>query len=216
MYGDCGRRRDNRLDGWSHRPFIIGTRGTREMQSNDAGEEPQGHGGAPDPLGPLRQRIDELDHRLLEVLSERARLVIGDRPHQASHRHPDLRAPPREARCSRRCSRPTRARSPNRTIEAIYRELMSGSFALELPLRDRVTSDRAGSFSHLAAVRHFGSHRRARRPARDRPRLRGGRREALPVRAGAVRELDRRRHHRHARRLPDARCDDLRRERWSR
>jgi chorismate mutase/prephenate dehydratase len=43
-----------------------------------------------------------------------------------------------------------------RTVEAIYRELMSGSFTLELPLRVGFLGP-AGSFSHLAAVRHFGS-----------------------------------------------------------
>lgn len=44
----------------------------------------------------------------------------------------------------------------NRTIEAIYRELMSGSFSLELAMRIGYLGPQ-GSFSHLAAVRHFGS-----------------------------------------------------------
>ena len=42
------------------------------------------------------------------------------------------------------------------TLEAIYRELMSGSFRLEKPLRIGFVGP-AGEFSHLAAVRHFGS-----------------------------------------------------------
>jgi chorismate mutase/prephenate dehydratase len=45
---------------------------------------------------------------------------------------------------------------PDRTIEGIYRELMSGSFALEQPLRIGYLGP-AGSYSHMAAVKHFGS-----------------------------------------------------------
>ena len=41
-------------------------------------------------------------------------------------------------------------------MEGIYRELMSGSFALEQPIRVGFLGP-AGSFSHVAAVRHFGS-----------------------------------------------------------
>jgi chorismate mutase/prephenate dehydratase len=44
----------------------------------------------------------------------------------------------------------------NRTLEAIYRELMSGSFALEQPLRIGYLGP-VGTFSHLAATRQFGS-----------------------------------------------------------
>ena len=45
---------------------------------------------------------------------------------------------------------------PDRTIEAIYRELMSGSFSLELPLKIGYLGP-PGTFSHGAAVSHFGS-----------------------------------------------------------
>ena len=45
---------------------------------------------------------------------------------------------------------------PGRTIEAIYREMMSGSFALERPLRIGYLGP-AGSYSHQAAVSQFGS-----------------------------------------------------------
>ncbi|PHQ80790.1 MAG: prephenate dehydratase, partial [Phycisphaera sp.] len=41
-------------------------------------------------------------------------------------------------------------------IEAVWRELMSGSFALELPLRIGYLGP-AGSFSHQAATKQFGS-----------------------------------------------------------
>ncbi len=43
-----------------------------------------------------------------------------------------------------------------KTIEAIYREIMSGSFALEQPIRIGYLGP-PGTYSHLAATRHFGS-----------------------------------------------------------
>jgi chorismate mutase/prephenate dehydratase len=45
---------------------------------------------------------------------------------------------------------------PNRCLEAVYRELMSGSFALEKPLKIGFLGP-AGSFSHGAAMTKFGS-----------------------------------------------------------
>jgi len=45
---------------------------------------------------------------------------------------------------------------PSRTIEAVYRELMSGSFHLEQPLRIGYLGPQ-GSYGHLASMRHFGS-----------------------------------------------------------
>ena len=45
---------------------------------------------------------------------------------------------------------------PARTVEAIYRELMSGSFLLERPLRIAYLGP-AGSYSHQASTAHFGS-----------------------------------------------------------
>ena len=44
---------------------------------------------------------------------------------------------------------------PNACLEAIWRELMSGSFALEAPLKIGYLGP-AGSFSHLAAMKQFG------------------------------------------------------------
>ena len=44
---------------------------------------------------------------------------------------------------------------PDRCLEAVYRELMSGSFALEKPLRIGYLGP-AGTFSHAASVRKFG------------------------------------------------------------
>jgi len=107
-------------------------------------------------LDDLRRRIDEIDRRLIETLSERARVVVevGRLKRQAGGRA--IYAPHREQEVLRKVIGANPGPLNARTIEAIYRELMSGSFSLELPLRVGYLGP-AGSFSHMAAVRQFGS-----------------------------------------------------------
>lgn len=106
-------------------------------------------------LAPLRARIDELDARLIETLSERARVVVEIGRVKQGEGAPTY-APHREQEVLRKVLAANPGPLPDRSIEAIYRELMSGSFALELPMRVGYLGP-PGSFSHMAAVRHFGS-----------------------------------------------------------
>jgi chorismate mutase / prephenate dehydratase len=125
-----------------------------------AGSEHTSHGADQDSaptidLAELRRRIDEIDQRLIEALSERARLVVEVGRTKRGDGTP-IYAPHREKQVLERVLALNPGPLLPRTIEAIYRELMSGSFALELPLRVGFLGP-AGSFSHVAAVRHFGS-----------------------------------------------------------
>jgi chorismate mutase/prephenate dehydratase len=111
-----------------------------------------------DPLHSLRQKIDELDHRIVELLNARARIVvdIGKVKHQSGT---PVYAPDREKVVFERIRQANKAVGgplPNSCLEAIYRELMSGSFALEKPLRIAYLGPQ-GSYSHLASVKKFGS-----------------------------------------------------------
>ncbi len=110
---------------------------------------------APRPLEELRTLIDGVDERLVGLLAERARLVVEvGRSKQGTG--VSIYVPSRERAVIERAV----SRNPGplgaRTIEAVFREIMSGSFALERPLRVAVLGPE-GSFSHLAASRHFGS-----------------------------------------------------------
>ncbi|MDX1565920.1 MAG: prephenate dehydratase, partial [Phycisphaeraceae bacterium] len=60
-----------------------------------------------------------------------------------------------EQRVLQRIREANRGPLPNACLEAIWRELMSGSFALEAPLKIGYLGP-AGSFSHLAAMKQFG------------------------------------------------------------
>lgn len=118
-------------------------------------EPPSGGEHTPVNLEVLRQRIDDVDRRLIEVLSERARIVVEVGKTKRGDGTP-IYAPHRERQVLDRAIAANPGPLSARTVEAIYRELMSGSFSLELPLRVGYLGP-PGSFSHVAAVRHFGS-----------------------------------------------------------
>lgn len=99
-----------------------------------------------------------MDRRLIELLNERALLIVEVGEHKRAAGIP-IYAPHREAEVLKRVLEANQRLGsvlPGRTIEAVYREIMSGSFALEHPLRIGYLGP-AGSFSHQAAVSHFGS-----------------------------------------------------------
>jgi len=96
-----------------------------------------------------------VDRRLVALLNERAGLVVDVGRLKRGSGVP-IYAPHREAQVLDQALARSDGPLPPRTIEAVYRELMSGSFALEQPLRIGFLGP-PGSFSHLAAVRHFGS-----------------------------------------------------------
>ena len=106
-------------------------------------------------LEALRGRIDAIDMELVRLANERASLAarIGEvkrRSGAATY------APDRERDVLDRALAANQGPLPDRTILAIYRELMSGSFTLERPPRVAYLGP-AGSYSHLAAKRKFGA-----------------------------------------------------------
>src|SRR5688500_14421893 len=107
-------------------------------------------------LADLRRRIDELDEQIVKLLNERAAVVVkvGEVKRQAGGT--PVYAPDREQVVLDRIRKANRGPLPDACLEAIWRELMSGSFALERPLRIGFLGP-GGSFSHLAAMRQFGA-----------------------------------------------------------
>ena len=106
-------------------------------------------------LESLRDRISELDAQLVRLLNERAKTVVRVGRLKKKSGIP-VYAPHRESAVLSRVLRNNRGPLLDKTVEAVYRELMSGSFALERPLRIGFLGPK-GSFSHLASVKHFGS-----------------------------------------------------------
>lgn len=107
-----------------------------------------------DRLNALRLRIDDVDRRLLELLSERGALVleVGELKHATSA--PVLR-PEREAQILASLSERNPGPLPGEAIIAIWREIISGCRALERRLRIAYLGP-VGTFSEQAVHVQFG------------------------------------------------------------
>lgn len=105
-------------------------------------------------LDPLRKQIDRIDDELVRLLNERAKVVveIGKVKQQVNA---PIYAPDREKVVLEKVRTLNKGPLSNRSLEAIYREMMSGSFALERPLKIGFLGPE-GTFSHEASVRKFG------------------------------------------------------------
>lgn len=106
-------------------------------------------------LGSLRQEIDELDKQIVHLLNERAKVVVRVGKAKKADGTP-VYAPDRESAVLKRIAELNTGPLPPQTLQAIYRELMSGSFALEKVLRIGYLGPK-GTFSHMAALRKFGT-----------------------------------------------------------
>lgn len=105
-------------------------------------------------LDKLRKQIDEMDHKLVELLNERAKVVV-EVGKLKSQTDGQIYAPDREKAVLDKIAKLNSGPLPDKTLAAIWRELMSGSFFLERPLRIAYLGPQ-GSFSHSAAMLKFG------------------------------------------------------------
>src|SRR5207249_12013340 len=98
---------------------------------------------------------DAIDEQIVALLNTRAKVVVEVGKVKQTSGSP-MYAPDREKAVLEKVRRLNKGPLPDRCLEAVYRELMSGSFALDKPLRiGFLVPD--GTFSHAAAVRKFGS-----------------------------------------------------------
>ena len=106
-------------------------------------------------LQDLRQEIDDLDEHIVELLNARARAAqqIG---RLKSSTGAGVFAPDRDRVVLDRVAELSTGPLSRMSLQAIYRELMSASFALEQPPRVGFLGP-AGSFSHEAAMGKFGA-----------------------------------------------------------
>jgi chorismate mutase/prephenate dehydratase len=102
----------------------------------------------------LRRAIDAVDSRLLELLNERAELVIQvGRLKEADNR--EFHVPSREREIYERLTTRNRGPFPNEAVRSVFREIISASLALEAPMKVAFLGPQA-TFSHLAAMQQFG------------------------------------------------------------
>ncbi len=106
-------------------------------------------------LSDLREQIDAIDRQLVELINKRAEIVVEVGKYKLDSGQP-IYTPHREVEVLNKVIKLNQGPIQPRTIEAVYREIMSGSFALEQPLRIGFLGP-PGTYSHVAATRHFGS-----------------------------------------------------------
>jgi chorismate mutase / prephenate dehydratase len=105
-----------------------------------------------DKLKDLRQKIDNVDARLVKLVSERARLVrqVGDVKAGATVYRPE-----REAQILRRVAELNPGPLPDRALQRVYTEVVSACRSLEDEMTIAFLGPE-GTFSQEAAIKHFG------------------------------------------------------------
>ncbi len=109
-----------------------------------------------DKLEPIRRRIDEVDRKLMELISERATLATEvaeakkDNDETGSYYRPE-----REARVLRRVIEENSGPLADEELARLFREIMSACLALEQPLSIAYLGPE-GTFTQAAVLKHFG------------------------------------------------------------
>ncbi len=106
-------------------------------------------------LDALRKEIDQLDEGILQLLNQRADIAreIGK---QKSLNNKNFHAPSREEEILQRLEKKNPGPFPNDALRSVYREIMSGSLALEQPIKVAYLGPQA-TFTHLACMKNYGN-----------------------------------------------------------
>ncbi len=106
-------------------------------------------------LNPIREKIDQLDHQLVEIINQRLELAaeIGRIKRSTGG---EIYVPEREDAVLRKVTATNRGPVKNEALQAIYRELMSAAIALEKPLMIAYLGPEASN-THAAAMKKFGA-----------------------------------------------------------
>lgn len=102
----------------------------------------------------LRKKIDKKDKEILKLLNERAQLTINVGKIKSKKRT-SIYAPDREKEVYKKLIRNNRGPLPEKSLKAIYREIMSGSLAIQTTLKIAYLGPEA-TFTHIAALKKFG------------------------------------------------------------
>jgi chorismate mutase/prephenate dehydratase len=105
-------------------------------------------------LQELRKKIDELDDRIVDLLNQRAKVVLEVGDIKKAEKI-EFHAPGREREILDRLSSRNKGPFPQNTLRAVYREILSSSLSLERPLKVAYLGPRA-TFTHQAVMQQFG------------------------------------------------------------
>jgi len=106
-------------------------------------------------LDRLREKIDDIDLKIVELLNKRTKIVLEVGKTKLDKRL-KIHSPERERAILRRLREHNPGPFPNEPLKLIYEEIISASLALQQPLKVAYLGPSA-TFTHLAARRQFGS-----------------------------------------------------------
>ena len=108
-------------------------------------------------LSKVRDQIDALDQQIQDLISQRARCAEEvARIKRAEDPDPDFYRPEREAQVLRMVKERNTGPLPDETVARLFREIMSACLAHEQPMKAAYFGP-AGSYTHAAALKHFGN-----------------------------------------------------------
>jgi len=102
----------------------------------------------------LRGEIDRMDTEILNLINQRARIAIEIGKIKKEEKA-EIHAPHREMEIYERLKKENKGPFPNSALQAVFREIISASLALERPLRVAYLGPKA-TFTHLACMKQFG------------------------------------------------------------
>lgn len=108
----------------------------------------------PHSLDQLRQKIDQIDSQMVDLLNQRA-IVASEVGRLKAGQDSDFHVPSREREVYERVARMNQGPLPEEAFRGIFREIMSACLALESPMKVAFMGPKA-TFSHLAAMQQFG------------------------------------------------------------
>jgi len=105
-------------------------------------------------LQELRERIDGIDDRILDLLNARATVVLDVGKAKAGESR-EFYVPSRERAIFERLQARNGGPFPNESLCRVFREIISASLSLELPMKVAFLGPQS-TFTHVAAMEQFG------------------------------------------------------------
>ena len=108
-------------------------------------------------LDQIRDRIDELDKQIQQLINERAECAqaVADIKLKSGNTEADFYRPEREAQVLRKVLERNQGPLSSEEMARLFREIMSSCLALEQPMRIAFLGPE-GTYTHDAALKHFG------------------------------------------------------------
>ena len=129
----------------------------RGKKSRKTGPSPRRQRRPSAPLDSIRERIDDIDRRIHELINERAQFAqqVGNSKRSDGHTV-DFYRPEREAQVLRQALERNEGPLRDEEIVRLFREIMSACLAQQEPLKVAFLGPE-GTFSQQAVLKHFGT-----------------------------------------------------------